>query len=53
MLDEDNSIGADNALMKGYNNQANAKLIKKKPAAVTNEGGDASDAHDDSYQNSL
>ena len=52
MLDEDSALGADNALMKAYDTQANAKLVTKKGATTTPAGDDSghlSDQNDDSF----
>lgn len=48
MLDEDSALGSDNALMKAYDQQANAKLVVKKgtASAAAAEG----DGNDDSFQ---
>lgn len=49
MLDEDSALGADNALMKAYDKQANAKLVAKKGGAATAGAVDASGDNDDSF----
>lgn len=49
MLDEDSALGADNALMKAYDKQANAKLVTKKGGAATAGAADVSGDNDDSF----